>query len=160
MLEPRAPREIRGPPGWPVRSPRPSAKRSYVLTVRSVSVPLSAARHAFVQQYSDLVYSRSRGGHLVPGGQKLHFDFLKPLSRTPTPLVVFIKGGGFRNVHWARYLPALVDLAQRGIAVASVEYRTSNVIRLPGPVDDVREAIRFPRARPSSMLTRKPWDFG
>lgn len=114
--------------------------------VRSVSVPLSAPRHVFVEQYPDLVYSQFRDGRLLPGGQKLHFDLLKPVSHTPTPLVVFIKGGGFRNVHRARYLPALVDLAQRGIAVASVEYRTSNLVRFPGPLDDVREALRYLRS--------------
>lgn len=112
----------------------------------SSTVPLGPASHHFVEQYPDLVYAQFRDGQLLPGGQQLHFDFLKPRSSTPTPLVVFIKGGGFRNVHRTRYLPALVPLAERGIAVASVEYRTSNLARFPAPVDDVRGALRYLRS--------------
>lgn len=112
----------------------------------SSTVALGSPTHCFVEQYTDLVYSQFRDGALFPGGRQLHFDLLKPVTATPTPLVVFIKGGGFRNVHRARYVPALVALAERGVAVASVEYRTSNEARFPAPVDDVREALRFLRA--------------
>ncbi|MCJ1712933.1 alpha/beta hydrolase [Curtobacterium sp. VKM Ac-2922] len=113
---------------------------------RSSTVPLRAPSHVFVESYPDLVYKQFRDGGLLPGGQQLHLDLLKPVSTEPTPLVVFIKGGGFRNVHRAPYLPALVGLAQRGVAVASVEYRTSNLARFPAPLDDVRQALRHLRA--------------
>ncbi|TWE11454.1 alpha/beta hydrolase [Rudaeicoccus suwonensis] len=114
--------------------------------VRSFTVQLTPPTHHFVESYPDLVYTQFEGDHLLSGGQQLHFDFLKPVTKTPTPLVVFVKGGGFRNVHRARYLPALVPLAQRGIAIASVEYRTSNLVKFPQPVEDVREALRYIRA--------------
>lgn len=115
------------------------------------SVALGAPSYVFVESYPDLVYQQFRDGGLLPGGQQLHLDLLKPVSNSPTPLVVFIKGGGFRNVHRARYMPALVRLAERGIAVASVEYRTSNLVRFPGPLDDVRQALRYLRAHASEF---------
>jgi acetyl esterase/lipase len=106
---------------------------------------------SFVEHYPDLVYVQYQDGHLLPSGRKLRFDLLKPMSASPTPLVVFIKGGGFRNVHRVRYLPALVRLAERGVAVASVDYRTSNEARFPAPLDDVREALRYLRAHASEF---------
>lgn len=106
--------------------------------------PLAAKRsHIFVEHYPDLTYRQFHDGSLFPGGRRLSFDLLKPVSDEPTPLLVFVKGGGFRNVHRARYLPAIVPLAQRGIAIASVDYRTSNEAQFPAPLDDVRAAIRY-----------------
>jgi len=118
---------------------------------RSPAVPLSDPTHAFVEHLPDLVHTQFVDGRPLPGGRTLRYDLLKPVSEGPTPLVVFIKGGGFRTVHRARYLPALVPLAQRGIAIASVEYRTSNEARFPAPLDDVRGALRHLRAHASEL---------
>ncbi|NGN94150.1 alpha/beta hydrolase [Nocardioides sp. KC13] len=118
----------------------------------STEIQLSAtASHVFVEHYPGLVYRQFIDGRLFPGGRELHFDLLKPVSPTPTPLVVFVKGGGFQNVHRSRYLPALVPLAQRGITIASVEYRTSNEARFPAPVDDVQHAIRYIRTHAQEL---------
>lgn len=111
----------------------------------------STPSHVFVEHYPDLTYRQFDGDRLFPGGRALRFDLLKPVTDAPTPLVVFIKGGGFRNVHRARYLPALTALAQTGVAVASVEYRTSNEARFPAQVEDVRHAIRHLRAHADEL---------
>lgn len=111
----------------------------------------SSATHVFVEHYPDLVYSQFLDGSLRPGGRQLRFDLLKPVTAQATPLVVFAKGGAFRNVHRARYLPALVPLAQRGIAVASVEYRTSNEALFPAPLEDVQSAIRYFRSHAGDL---------
>ncbi|MER5673022.1 alpha/beta hydrolase [Pseudonocardia alni] len=115
------------------------------------TVALTAPNHCFVEHYPGLVYKQFDEGLLMPGGRTLHFDLLKPVSPAPTPLVVFVKGGGFRNVHRARYLPALVPFAQTGVTVASVEYRTSNEVRFSSAVDDVRDAIRYLRRHAAAL---------
>ncbi len=117
----------------------------------TTTVHLSDPTRSFVEHYPDLVYAQYQDGHLLPGGRKLRFDLLKPVSASPTPLVVFIKGGGFRDVHRVPYHPALGRLAERGVAVASLDYRTSNEARFPAPVDDVREALRYLRAHASEL---------
>ncbi|WP_248959806.1 alpha/beta hydrolase [Sphaerisporangium perillae] len=109
----------------------------------------------FVELYTNLVYRQTDGGSLLPGGRQLRYDFLKPQSDVPTPLVVFFKGGGFRTVHRARYLPALMALARTGTAVASVEYRTSNECRFPGQVEDAKAAVRYFR-RNAAQLNLAP----
>lgn len=101
--------------------------------------------HYFVEHYPGLVYRQYDDHGLFPGGRTLHFDLLKPVADGATPLVIFVKGGAFKNVHRARYLPALTSLAEQGVAIASVEYRTSNEARFPAQVDDVRHAIRYLR---------------
>jgi acetyl esterase/lipase len=108
-------------------------------------------RSFFVELHTDLVFRQFDGGRLFPGGRQLHYDFLQPLAETPTPLVVFIKGGAFRNVHRSRFVPALMSLAERGIAVASVEYRTSNECRFPGQLHDVKAAVRYFRAHAAEL---------
>lgn len=110
----------------------------------------SAARSHFVELQTDVVYRQFDDGQSLPGRQ-LCYDFLRPSSETPTPLVLFIKGGGFKNVHKSRYLPQLFDLAKLGIAVASVEYRTSNECVFPGQLDDLKAAVRYFRAHAAAL---------
>lgn len=113
----------------------------------AVALPTSPGTgHPFVEMFTDMVYRQFDQGRPLPGGQQLRFDFLKPASQKPTPLVIFIKGGGFRNIHKSRYLPQLLDLAKSGVAVASIEYRTSNVAAFPAQLHDVKAAARYFRA--------------
>ncbi|MGT2462253.1 alpha/beta hydrolase fold domain-containing protein [Sinomonas atrocyanea] len=113
----------------------------------AVTLPTSPGTgQPFVEMFTDMVYRQFDHGRPLPGGQQLRFDFLRPSSQEPTPLVIFIKGGGFRNIHKSRYLPQLLDLAQAGVAVASVEYRTSNVAAFPAQLHDVKAAVRYFRS--------------
>lgn len=108
-------------------------------------------RSFFVELHTNLVFRQFDRGRLLPGGRQLRYDLLQPLADTPTPLVIFVKGGAFRNVHRSRFVPALMSLAERGIAVASVEYRTSNECRFPGPLHDVKAAVRYFRAHAGEL---------
>lgn len=111
-----------------------------------VRLPLApGAQRAFVELYPGLTYRQFDDDGLFPGGEVLHFDLLKPLVDERAPLVVFVKGGGFRNSHRARYLPALIRIAEAGVAVASIEYRTSNQGRFEDSLADVKQAIGFLR---------------
>ncbi|HEY2414884.1 MAG TPA: alpha/beta hydrolase [Pirellulaceae bacterium] len=75
-------------------------------------------------------------------------DFWKANSTTPTPLVVFIHGGGFRRgdkkEHNAALLQACLD---SGISYASINYRLSDVAPYPAQMQDSARAIQFLRSK-------------
>jgi acetyl esterase/lipase len=66
----------------------------------------------------------------------------------PTPLLVHIHGGGWINGDKksvnAETLKFMLD---RGVSVASVNYRYSTIAPLPGPVHDAARAIQFLRSK-------------
>nr|WP_154924134.1 alpha/beta hydrolase [Microbacterium testaceum] len=115
------------------------------------TIPLRDASHSFVELYTGLTYRQFDEGGLLPGGQALRFDLFKPVSDAPVPLLVFIKGGGFKNSHRSRYIPALTAIAESGVAVASLEYRTSNQATFSGSVDDVLHGIRYLRSQSARL---------
>ena len=71
-------------------------------------------------------------------------DFWPAESKPPTPLVVYIHGGGFRGGSKeslnARTLRELLDA---GISVAAVNYRLVSHAPLPAAHDDCRRALQF-----------------
>ena len=75
-------------------------------------------------------------------------DFWQAESARPTPLVVFIHGGGFRggskNNLNARTLGALLDA---GISVAAIHYRLVPQNPLPAAHHDSRRALQFLRSK-------------
>ncbi|MCS6918029.1 MAG: alpha/beta hydrolase [Chitinophagales bacterium] len=77
---------------------------------------------------------------------ELKLDLYLPVTDQKVPVVVWIHGGAFvggdKGVAW-KYAPAY---AQRGFAVASVNYRLLPV-RYPAQIQDVKGAIRFLRAQ-------------
>ena len=75
-------------------------------------------------------------------------DLWKARSETPTPLVVFIHGGGFL-VGSKEYAKA--ELVRRcrdqGISVAAINYRYSSQAPFPAPFEDAARAIQYLRSR-------------
>lgn len=75
-------------------------------------------------------------------------DFWKAESSKPTPLVLYIHGGGFRggskNSINAGVLQQLLDA---GISVAAVEYRLIGDAKLPAAHHDCRRALQFLRSK-------------
>lgn len=75
-------------------------------------------------------------------------DFWQAKSSRPTPLVVYIHGGGFRagdkNSLNARVLGDLLDA---GISVAAIHYRLLEHAKLPAAHHDSRRAIQFLRSK-------------
>lgn len=75
-------------------------------------------------------------------------DLWKAKSDKPTPLVVFIHGGGFRGGDKRGVPPPLLTGAlAAGMSVASINYRLSNVATFPAPMLDSTRAIQFLRSR-------------
>ena len=96
----------------------------------------------------------------LPGIRPLELDvWLPPESRTPSPAVLFLHGGGWRA--GSRHLagPAFSgaqptpfeQLARAGIAVASADYRLSGEARWPAQLHDVKAAVRWLRARAGEL---------
>ncbi len=88
----------------------------------------------------DLEYARV-------GNISLRLDLYLPGTKGPHPLFVWIHGGAFLSGDKARifWTPA-PTLAERGIAVASINYRLSGQATFPALVQDTKAAVRWIRA--------------
>ena len=75
-------------------------------------------------------------------------DLWKAKRESPTPLVVYIHGGGFRRGDKRSLSPALLSgCLERGISVAAIHYRLSQDAPFPAPFEDSARAIQFLRSR-------------
>ncbi|MBI3911476.1 MAG: alpha/beta hydrolase [Armatimonadetes bacterium] len=73
-------------------------------------------------------------------------DLWKAKSDQPTPLVVFIHGGGFRSGDKSDLAPSLLRRClAAGISVAAINYRLSQDAPFPAPMLDSARAIQFLR---------------
>jgi acetyl esterase/lipase len=77
---------------------------------------------------------------------ELYLDLLRPVTDTPTPVIVFVLGSGWSPIERERVLPQLTFLAEAGFAVATIDYRGIGEATFPEPEMDVKAAIRFLRA--------------
>jgi acetyl esterase/lipase len=75
-------------------------------------------------------------------------DLWRAKSEKPTPLLVFIHGGGFRGGSKEQVSPQLLDgCLKQGISVASINYRLSPEVAFPDHYMDCARAIQFLRHR-------------
>ncbi len=72
-------------------------------------------------------------------------DLYPVRSERPTPVLIWIHGGGWRAGSKDRVSPVFLDFRERGYTVVSVEYRLSDAA-WPATVSDVKAAVRFLRA--------------
>lgn len=76
------------------------------------------------------------------------FDIWLAESEKPTPLAVYIHGGGFKNGSKEKLLPGkLAELLDAGISVAAINYRFVTTDPLPTAHHDARRAIQFMRSK-------------
>ncbi len=88
--------------------------------------------------YFELAYA------VVPGFRPLVLDLHVPRQSPPSPVVVYVHGGGFAM--GTRTMGPWAFLLDAGYAVASVDYRLFGECNFPGPVHDVAAAVRWVRA--------------
>ncbi len=83
----------------------------------------------------------------------LRADVVVPNDPGPHPLVVLVHGGAWRRGRRADMNGTMRALAERGYAAATVDYRLAAAPRttFPGPISDVRCAVRTLRAHASEL---------
>jgi acetyl esterase/lipase len=75
-------------------------------------------------------------------------DLYKAHSEKPTPLLVWIHGGGFLEGDKTHFNPELVKkLLATGISVAIINYRYSTQAPAPAPFMDAARAVQFLRSK-------------
>jgi acetyl esterase/lipase len=89
------------------------------------------------RDFTDLVYA-------TVAGKPLGLDLHLPPGVVHPPLLVFVHGGAWTTGSKTQYPTFLM---QRGFAVASVDFRSSNEAPFPADVFDIKAAIRFLRAK-------------
>ena len=78
--------------------------------------------------------------------QRNVLDLWKAKSEKPTPLVVFIHGGGFRGGDRSQLSPELLKRClDSGISVMAINYRLSPEVHFPAHYLDCARAIQFAR---------------
>jgi acetyl esterase/lipase len=76
------------------------------------------------------------------------FDLWKAKSESPTPLVIFIHGGGFRAGSKEGVSAGLISgCLAKGISVASINYRLSQHAIFPAPFHDSARCVQFLRSK-------------
>jgi acetyl esterase/lipase len=82
------------------------------------------------------------------GDTALLLDLYRPeAAGDPLPLVVWVHGGGWRG--GSKENSQAIPLSGRGYAVASINYRLTDVATFPAQIEDCRAAIRWLRANAS-----------
>lgn len=121
-----------------------------MLRILSALLILSSSAHAqIVPTHADLSYAEIESHALM-------LDlYLPAASATPSPLVVWVHGGGWSG--GSRFPPPAfaLQLVNRGVALASVSYRLtgqagqwgSASVLFPAQIHDVKAAIRWLRAQ-------------
>jgi len=75
-------------------------------------------------------------------------DFWSAKAGAPTPLLIFIHGGGWAGGDKADMPAKLVtSMLAKGVSVASINYRYSTTAPLPAPVHDAARAVQFLRSK-------------
>ncbi len=100
------------------------------------SVPTVQAADT-ARHFTDLVYANVAG---KPLGLDLHL----PAGVPHPPLLVFVHGGAWTTGSKTQYPSFLME---RGFAVASLDFRSSNEAPFPADVFDIKAGIRYLRAK-------------
>lgn len=80
--------------------------------------------------------------------EAMALDFWKAESDQPTPLFVWIHGGGFRSGDKKTVNPILLqEFLKAGVSVASINYRLSGVAPYPAQMHDSARAVQFMRSK-------------
>lgn len=97
-----------------------------------------------IKQISGIIYEQA-SCHGYPN-MPMALDLLQPQQEGPLPLVIFLTGGGFIFSNRDNGVQLRYYLAERGYAVASVAYRVTPGTQFPGPLEDVKGAVRYLRS--------------
>ena len=82
-----------------------------------------------------------------PGDHALLLDLYLPAQPATglVPVIVWLFGGGWQFGDRTHTPPLVEQIAGRGLAIASIDYRLSSTALFPAQLDDVRAAVRWLR---------------
>ncbi len=81
----------------------------------------------------------------------LTMEIVKPDGAGPFPVVLLVHGGGFTGGAPAEMRPMAAQLRKAGMASALVSYRLAPRFQYPGPVQDLKAAVRYLRANAAKL---------
>lgn len=139
--------------GGIVAAAEPAAKKSAAINLQE-----AAERSPTVAVFFNQVGRKLAGEKLRPTMTDVKYgshernvlDFYQAKSDKPTPLIIYIHGGGFVAGDKKTLHPQMVDAAHRvGISVAAINYRFVNGqdIIFPTPQHDSARAVQFLRTK-------------
>ena len=109
----------------------------------SVAGALSYNEDYTVTTKSNVVYGNA-------SGMDLKIDIYTPNGApSPTPLVLYIHGGGFKGGSKNGVADDAVMLAKHGTAVVGIDYRLSGTAVFPAPLYDIKGVARYMKAHAS-----------
>ncbi len=96
-----------------------------------------------VSEQKDIIYK------IIPeteyGKRELCLDLFTPTKEGTYPAVIFIFGGGWRSGNKSMQWPLAMNVAAKGFATATLEYRLSPEATYPAAVYDIKDAIKYLR---------------
>lgn len=78
---------------------------------------------------------------------ELKLDFVQPAGDGPFPLVIWIHGGAYQIGDRKEHMGAMLALAERGYAGASIDYRLVPKHKWPAQLEDAWAALAFLRGK-------------
>lgn len=120
----------------PITVPREQFPKSTVTSDGMITLNISSDNQA-MEYIPDMEY-------IDRDGVSLSIQLVLPCDRTnDTPLVIYVPGSAFRWQNVKRGIPSVSLLVNRGIAVAMVQYRGSEIATFPAQMLDTKAAVRF-----------------
>lgn len=82
------------------------------------------------------------------GNYKRHLQMIIPYRHLwetdeKFPLILYIPGSAWMKQEMYNDIPKLTKLAERGFAIAALEYREATIAKFPAQIEDVSNAIEF-----------------
>lgn len=133
---------------------RPACGGGFIarVAVPALAVLLSFSRGAATAQDSRAVSKTWDIVYASAGDADLRLDLVQPASaKEPSPAVVVIHGGAWREGAKEENRLLLVDFARRGYVAISPQYRFCPKDRFPAQVLDLKAAVRWLRSNASSL---------
>lgn len=110
-----------------------------------VTIIAASANQVSAQLPKDAVVNRGIE-YANPNGNVLLLDVFRPAnSHQPSPVIVFVHGGGWKNGSRKSGEKTAGWLVNEGFAVVSIDYRLTDVAQWPAQINDCYEAVRWVR---------------
>lgn len=82
-------------------------------------------------------------------GVELHIRLLKPQNihkendTTKYPLLIHVQGSAWMKQNMNDHLIDFKEIAKAGYMIAIIQYRDSSIVKIPGQVEDVKDAVKY-----------------